>query len=464
METRANYATIGLFTLLVIAMGFGFVFWLKRFDEAGARTDLRIEFQGTVNGLANGNIVYFNGIKVGAVRSLEIAPDNPDEIIVITSIASSTPVKSDTRAEVNYNFLTGVAYVELFGGSGGKPNLLAGPELATLQGSPSSLTDVITGASRVMGEMENSMRRINAMVDEVTPSMASSIKNVENFTAALSQNAGGVDEFLGNVSEMSRTVGTLSTKLEAIVERADQTIAAVDADNVRETIANAQAFMTRLNNASKNIEPIMIDVRKVASDLTQVSSKLDQTLAKVDNAVGALDGEKIATMIDGISTFAGKLNGASGDFDQIIADAKATAENVNKFTSNIQSHTDDVDTIIAQAKQLTERVNTASTRLDGLLEKADNFLGAEGGQSFFTEASAAARSIRQIAESFDRRANEISDGLARFSGRGLDNVQALVNELRSSVARIDRAVSAIERDPSSFVFGGSSSVRDYNRR
>jgi phospholipid/cholesterol/gamma-HCH transport system substrate-binding protein len=30
METRANYATIGLFTLIVIALGFGFVYWLKR--------------------------------------------------------------------------------------------------------------------------------------------------------------------------------------------------------------------------------------------------------------------------------------------------------------------------------------------------------------------------------------------------------------------------------------------------
>ena len=121
METRANYAIIGLFTLAVIGMSFGFIYWLKRYDEVGTRTELRIEFEGTVNGLAKGGWVYFNGIHVGVVTDLEIAPNDPNEIIVLTSIASSTPVKSDTRAEVNFNFLTGVAYVELFGGSPDNP-------------------------------------------------------------------------------------------------------------------------------------------------------------------------------------------------------------------------------------------------------------------------------------------------------------------------------------------------------
>jgi phospholipid/cholesterol/gamma-HCH transport system substrate-binding protein len=113
---------------------------------------------------------------------------------------------------------------------------------------------------------------------------------------------------------------------------------------------------------------------------------------------------------------------------------------------------------------LTQRVNAASTRLDGLLGKAEEFLGTEGGENFFTEATAAARSIRQVADTFDRRANEIAGGLVKFSGRGLDNVQALVEELRLSVSRIDRVVTTIERDPSSVVFGGNSGVREYNRR
>jgi phospholipid/cholesterol/gamma-HCH transport system substrate-binding protein len=464
METRANYATIGLFTLIVIALGFGFVYWLKRFDEAGQRSELRLEFDGTVNGLAKGGAVYFNGIKVGEVSSLSFDPEDPRKVVVIASVARTTPVKPDTRAEVNFNFLTGVAYVELFGGTREAADILAQPGMPVLHGVPSSLTDVISGANRMFQSAEKSLEKINEMVADVTPSVTKSIKNVEAFTDALAGNADGVKEFLKNVSDMSKTVGTLSTKLEGLVDRADETIAAVDADKVRATISSAEAFMKRLDVASADIAPIMTDVRKVAGDMSRFSTSLNTTLADLKGVIAAFDRQKITTSLDGISSFAGKLGGASDDFDKILADAKSAAENVNKFTENIQSHTGDVDTIIAEAKQLTQRVNAASVRLDGLLGKAEAFLGTEGGENFFTEAAGAAKAIRQVAETFDRRANEIASGLAKFSGRGLDNVQTLVNELRASVARIDRVVSAVERDPSSVVFGGNSGVREYNRR
>jgi len=464
METRANYAAIGLFTLIVIGLAFGFIYWIKRYDEAGQRVDLYLEFQGTVNGLARGGAVYFNGIKVGEVTGLSFDPQDPNRVSVVANVARSTPIKSDTRAEVNFNFLTGVAYVELFGGSPQASDLLAGPDPAMLRGTPSSLTDIITGANRMFRSAEVSLGRINDMVEQITPSLEASVKNVETFTDALARNSQGVDEFLKNVSEMSESVGVVSSKLEGLVNRADSALAAVDPDKIRQTVDSTQSFMKRLDDASNQIDPIISDVRKVTADMSRFSGKLDSSLDGLNQLVAAIDTQKIATSLDGISAFADKLGKSSGDFDSIIADAKSTAERVNRFTERIESRSDDIDSIISDARQLTERVNTASARLDGILGKADQFLGTEGGENFFTEAAAAARSIRQVADTFNARADEITAGLSKFSGRGLDNVQALVNELRSSVGRIDRAVSTIERDPSSIVFGSNSGIRDYNRR
>jgi phospholipid/cholesterol/gamma-HCH transport system substrate-binding protein len=280
----------------------------------------------------------------------------------------------------------------------------------------------------------------------------------------LSSNAPGVQKFLDSVSSMSETVAALSTKLEAVVDKADATIAAVDPDKVRETIDSANAFVKRIDAASADIGPMVADARRTAAELSRFSTSLNTSLTDLNKVVAAVDPEKVRTSIDGISNFAGKLGNASKDFDQIVADAKATADRVNRFTERLEGRTDDIDTIIAEAKQLTQRVNAASTRLDSLLGKAEDFLGTEGGENFFTEATAAARSFRQVAETFDRRANEIASGLAKFSGRGLDNVQALVDELRLSVNRIDRVVSTIEKNPSSVIFGSNSGVRDYNRR
>ncbi|MFL5222193.1 MAG: MlaD family protein, partial [Microvirga sp.] len=64
METRANYALIGAFTLAVIVAAFGFVYWFSGGDKAQRRQPVRIVFSGAVSGLSKGSFVTFNGLRV----------------------------------------------------------------------------------------------------------------------------------------------------------------------------------------------------------------------------------------------------------------------------------------------------------------------------------------------------------------------------------------------------------------
>ena len=77
METRANYALIGLFTLAVIAAAFGFVYWFSGGDRGQARQSVRIVFSGSVSGLSKGSVVLFNGIRVGEVTDISLLPEDP---------------------------------------------------------------------------------------------------------------------------------------------------------------------------------------------------------------------------------------------------------------------------------------------------------------------------------------------------------------------------------------------------
>ena len=54
MEKKANYALIGLFTLLVIASAFGFVFWFQNLGTKKTRIAYRIVFEGPTVGLRVG--------------------------------------------------------------------------------------------------------------------------------------------------------------------------------------------------------------------------------------------------------------------------------------------------------------------------------------------------------------------------------------------------------------------------
>jgi phospholipid/cholesterol/gamma-HCH transport system substrate-binding protein len=121
METRANYILIGVFTLAVIAGGFGFVWWFQRLSGSGTQVAYEVVYDGSVSGLRPGSAVLFNGIRVGEVSGAARHED-PRKVVALISIAGTTPVRTDTKAGPELAGLTGVASVALIGGTdGGAP-------------------------------------------------------------------------------------------------------------------------------------------------------------------------------------------------------------------------------------------------------------------------------------------------------------------------------------------------------
>src|SRR6187399_1781646 len=117
METRAPYALIGLLVLAAIGAVFGFVYWLNNTGGLNKRTVYHVRFVNTVAGLLPGAAVLFNGIRVGEVTDLQLNSDDPRQITAKVAIATSTPVRPDTRAGLEFQGLTGVPVITLEGGT-----------------------------------------------------------------------------------------------------------------------------------------------------------------------------------------------------------------------------------------------------------------------------------------------------------------------------------------------------------
>src|SRR5258708_27253893 len=132
METRAPFVIVGAFVLAAIVAVFGFVYWLQNTGGLGPRSSYHVQFEGSVPGLLVGAAVLFNGIRVGEVADLGLAPDNPRRVDATISVASTTPVRSDTKVGLDFQGLTGVPVIALEGGvmlsnSGAVPTLIADP-------------------------------------------------------------------------------------------------------------------------------------------------------------------------------------------------------------------------------------------------------------------------------------------------------------------------------------------------
>jgi phospholipid/cholesterol/gamma-HCH transport system substrate-binding protein len=182
METRAPFVLIGAFVLAAIAAVFGFVYWLNNAGGLGPRATYHVQFDGSVPGLLVGAAVLFNGIRVGEVTDLGLAPDNPRRVNATISVASATPVRSDTKVGLEFQGLTGVPVIALEGGtlramSGAVPTLIAE------QGAGQSMTQAARDA----------LRRVDSVLAENADPLKDTIANFEVFSEGLARNTGKLD-------------------------------------------------------------------------------------------------------------------------------------------------------------------------------------------------------------------------------------------------------------------------------
>src|SRR6187402_3804750 len=123
MEKNANYALVGLSTLILSIGLVIFVVWLARLQFAHEYDLYDVVFQGPVRGLSDGGEVHFNGIKVGEVTKIALDKSDPNRVIARVRVSSDVPIKTDSFATLEPQGITGVNYVQIAAGTPAKPLL-----------------------------------------------------------------------------------------------------------------------------------------------------------------------------------------------------------------------------------------------------------------------------------------------------------------------------------------------------
>jgi phospholipid/cholesterol/gamma-HCH transport system substrate-binding protein len=192
METRAPFVVVGAFVLAAIAAVFGFVYWLHNTGGLGPRATYHVQFDGSVPGLLVGAAVLFNGIRVGEVTDLGLAPDSPRRVNATISVASTTPVRADTKVGLEFQGLTGVPVIALEGGmmaasTSEVPTLIADP------GAGQSMTQAARDA----------LLKVDSVLSENSEPLKKTIANLETFTDGLARNTGKLDSIIAGLEKMT---------------------------------------------------------------------------------------------------------------------------------------------------------------------------------------------------------------------------------------------------------------------
>ena len=302
METRANYALIGAFTLAVIVAGFGFVFWLQGGSRSQVRESVRIVFSGSVGGLAKGSTVTFNGIKVGEVMSVRLLPQDPRRVVAEVEVERSTPLRSDTRARLDSAMLTGVSVVALSGGSADAAALTpgSGEQMPTIFADGSDIQDMMAAAKQIAQRADDVLQRLDKIV---------------------SGNEGAITRTLANVEAFSKTLAESGPAVSSLVK-------AIDGQKLNRVIDNAERFSAALSTASPDLEGAVKDARSLTAKLNSSADRVDAVLKGAQGFLGSASGEA------GSSTFA-EIREAAVSVRDAGRAFRALSENLDKRTANI---------------------------------------------------------------------------------------------------------------------------------
>jgi phospholipid/cholesterol/gamma-HCH transport system substrate-binding protein len=270
METKANYAAVGIFVLACIIGLVVTLLWLAGVQYSQEYEYYQTYFKGPVTGLGKGTAVRYNGIDVGRVDNLEFDPNDPQTVIVTLQVQPGLKIREDSLASIESQGLTGGSYVEIDGGTANSPLLTAqsGQRYPVIKAKPSTLQQIEESAPRLLAKLNTTADRVNDLLsDQNRKQLADILVNLNRTTTALSQRSGDIDATLRNLRVSTQKLGPALDDVDEDINQLGKL--SKDADAVVKGPAIA------------DIGDLTSDMKKLLASLTRLSDQLDREPTKL---------------------------------------------------------------------------------------------------------------------------------------------------------------------------------------
>ncbi len=179
MEGRINYTIVGLFVVLLLAGLIAFTYWLGKYGYKQEYDHYYVYMSESVSGLSPDVSVKYRGVDVGTVEHIGINPKNSEEVELLLKIKHGTQIKVDTTATLEFFGMTGLAFVELKGGSKDAPLLKkTEDEIPVIPASPSTYARINESLTILAAKSAMALDKFDRLLSE---------KNLQNIEDILSE-------------------------------------------------------------------------------------------------------------------------------------------------------------------------------------------------------------------------------------------------------------------------------------
>lgn len=237
-------AQVGAFAIVALLLLFGIFYVITDFGTRHTGYRIGVHYASAA-GLTPGALVYFSGVNVGSVDSIQLLPDNTVDVILA--------VRNDIDIPAASRFLI----------------------QAPLTGSPTVVIVPPTGRTTAL-----LARQVLPVDQQPQGSNAASIQDL------LQQGQGEMRKFDQVMSELEQRTPRLLDTLQSTLDHAN--------DLTTTANASVQTLMAKFVAASSNIEDLSSTLNGAATEstpkLTQMLDRLDATAASLNRSMTALEG------------------------------------------------------------------------------------------------------------------------------------------------------------------------------
>jgi phospholipid/cholesterol/gamma-HCH transport system substrate-binding protein len=227
-----------------------------------------------VYGLEKGADVFLNGIRVGKVGGIRLAPHDISHVQVALDINEDAPIRTDTKAVLQFAGITGLKVIDLRGGSLAAPKLAVGGTIPVGETILDKLEEkgmaIVDQSQQLMERANSIMAKADTLVSNVSSATdTANLGEIMAQTRATAANLAQASSALRGLIDENRA--SLRASVAAIEETAKRTADLVDGNQVKAAVAD-------LRQASRSFKEMAREVRNRPSKLLYSKPEPDRKL------------------------------------------------------------------------------------------------------------------------------------------------------------------------------------------
>jgi phospholipid/cholesterol/gamma-HCH transport system substrate-binding protein len=295
METKVNFAAVGLFVLVLGATFVAIILWIASGGAFQKHYDhyLAIE-EESVAGLNVNAPVKYNGVDVGKVHDIRLDPADPRRVTLEFAIERGTPIKTNTEAVLKTQGLTGIAYVELSGSTADAPPLVAaaGQRYPVIRTKPSLAARLENVLSTALAKLDTTSNNINALLNaENLASVKSTLANLAQVTQTLAASKDQLNAGIASAAQTFDHTARATAQLGPVIERIGRSADALEKMGNEAAAASATAGKT-VDSVGADVKRFTADalpeVQRLLGEMSVLAASLRRLSEKIEGSPGGL--------------------------------------------------------------------------------------------------------------------------------------------------------------------------------